>query len=246
MSGHSKWHTIKHKKGALDAKRGKIFTKMIKEITVATRTGGSGDVDSNARLRKAVSDAKGANMPNDTIDRAIKRGLGEGEGSNYYEVTYEGYGPNGVAVMVEAMTDNRNRTVAEIRHIFSKNGGNMGESGSVGWMFDKKGYIVVDKAAKSENELFEIVIEAGADDMQDEGDVFEIFTTPDNYESVNEAIKKAGIEPQASEVSMFPQNYIKVEGADATTMMKLVDALEDNDDVQKVYANFDTDESELA
>ena len=149
MSGHSKWHTIKHKKGALDAKRGKIFTKMIKEITVAARTGGSGDVDSNARLRKAVTDAKAQNMPNDTIDRAIKRGMGELEGANYDEVTYEGYGPNGVAVMVEAMTDNRNRTVAEIRHIFSKNGGNMGESGSVGWMFDKKGYIVVDKAAKS-------------------------------------------------------------------------------------------------
>jgi YebC/PmpR family DNA-binding regulatory protein len=245
MSGHSKWHTIKHKKGALDAKRGKIFTKMIKEITVATRTGGSGDVDSNARLRKAVSDAKGQNMPNDTIDRAIKRGMGEGEGSNYDEVTYEGYGPNGVAVMVEAMTDNRNRTVAEIRHIFSKNGGNMGESGSVGWMFDKKGYIVVDKAAKSEDELFEIAIEAGADDMQDDGDVFEIFTTPENFEAVNEAIKKAGIEPQAAEVSMIPQNYIKLEGADAKTMLKLYEALEDNDDVQKVYANFDIDESEL-
>ena len=177
MSGHSKWHTIKHKKGALDAKRGKIFTKMIKEITVAARTGGSGDVDSNARLRKAVSDAKAQNMPNDTIDRAIKRGMGEGEGANYDEVMYEGYGPAGVAVMVEAMTDNRNRTVAEIRHIFSKNGGNMGESGSVGWMFDKKGYIVVDKAAKSEDELFEIAIEAGADDMQDDGDVFEIITS---------------------------------------------------------------------
>jgi len=164
MSGHSKWHTIKHKKGATDAKRGKIFTKLIKEITVAARTGGSGDIDSNARLRKAVTDAKGQNMPNDTIDRAIKRGTGELEGAQYDEVLYEGYGPNGVAVMVEAMTDNRNRTVAEIRHIFSKNGGNMGESGSVGWMFDKKGYFVVDKAAKSEDELFEIAIDAGADD----------------------------------------------------------------------------------
>ncbi|HUR97206.1 MAG TPA: YebC/PmpR family DNA-binding transcriptional regulator, partial [Pyrinomonadaceae bacterium] len=232
-------------KGALDAKRGKIFTKMIKEITVATRTGGSGDVDSNARLRKAVSDATGANMPNDTIDRAIKRGMGEGEGANYDEVTYEGYGPNGVAVMVEAMTDNRNRTVAEIRHIFSKNGGNMGEAGSVGWMFDKKGYIVVDKAARSEDELFEIAIEAGADDMQDDGEVFEIFTSPDNFEAVSEAIKKAGVEPQAAEVSMIPQNYIELTGADAKTMIKLVDALEDNDDVQKVYANFDIDESEM-
>jgi YebC/PmpR family DNA-binding regulatory protein len=245
MSGHSKWHTIKHKKGALDAKRGKIFTKLIKEITVAARTGGSGDVDSNARLRKAVSDAKAQNMPNDTIDRAIKRGTGELEGASYDEVTYEGYGPNGVAVMVEGLTDNRNRTVAEIRHIFSKNGGNMGESGSVGWMFDKKGYIVVDKAAKSEEELFEIAIEAGADDMQDDGDVFEILTAPETFEAVNEAIKKAGIDTQAAEVSMIPQNYIKLEGPDAKQMLKLYDALEDNDDVQKVYANFDIDESEM-
>src|SRR6476620_1954403 len=226
MSGHSKWHTIKHKKGALDAKRGKIFTKLIKEITVAARTGGSGDPDANARLRKAISDAKAQNMPNDTIDRAIKRGMGEGEGANYDEVLYEGYGPNGVAVMVEAMTDNRNRTVAEIRHIFSKNGGNMGESGSVGWMFDKKGYIVIDKAAESEDELFEIAIEAGADDVKDDGEVFEIFTSPDNYEAVNEAIKAAGIEPQAAEISMVPQNYIALTGQDATTMMKLYDALD--------------------
>lgn len=246
MSGHSKWHTIKHKKGALDAKRGKIFTKLIKEITVAARTGGSGDVDSNARLRKAVNDAKAQNMPNDTIDRAIKRGTGELEGVAYDEITYEGYGPNGVAVMVETMTDNRNRTVAELRHIFSKNGGNLGESGSVAWMFDKKGYIVVDKAAKSEDELFEIAIEAGADDMQDEGEVFEIFTSPDSFDSVSEAIKTAGIEPQVAEVSMVPQNYIELSGADAKTMMKLYDALEDNDDVQKVYANFDIDESEIA
>lgn len=245
MSGHSKWHTIKHKKGALDAKRGKIFTKMIKEITVAARTGGSGDVDSNARLRKAVNDAKAVNMPNDTIDRAIKRGMGELEGVNYDEITYEGYGVGGVAVLVETMTDNRNRTVAELRHIFSKNGGNLGEAGSVAWMFDKKGYIVVDKAAKSEDELFEIAIEAGADDMHDEGDVFEIFTTPENFEAVNEAIKKAGIEPQAAEVSMIPQNYIALTGSDAKQMMKLYDAIDDNDDVQKVYANFDIDESEM-
>jgi YebC/PmpR family DNA-binding regulatory protein len=245
MSGHSKWHTIKHKKGALDAKRGKIFTKMIKEITVAARTGNSGDVDANARLRKAVTDAKAQNMPNDTIDRAIKRGMGELEGVNYDEITYEGYGPNGVAVLIETMTDNRNRTVAELRHIFSKNGGNLGEAGSVAWMFDKKGYIVVDKAAKSEDELFEIAIEAGADDMQDEGDVFEIFTAPDNFDAVHDAIKAAGIEPQAAEVSMIPQNYIKLEGADAKTMLKLYDAIDDNDDVQKVYANFDIDESEM-
>jgi len=244
MSGHSKWHTIKHKKGALDAKRGKIFTKLIKEITVAARTGGSGDVDSNARLRKAVNDAKGQNMPNDTIDRAIKRGTGELEGAQYDEVTYEGYGPGGVAVMVDAMTDNRNRTVAEIRHIFSKNGGNMGESGSVGWMFDKKGYIVVDKAAKSEDELFEIAIEAGADDVNDDGEVWEILTAPENFEAVNEAVKKAGVTPQAAEISMIPQNYIHLEGSDANQMMKLYDALDDNEDVQKVYANFDIDESD--
>ncbi len=245
MSGHSKWHTIKHKKGATDAKRGKIFTKMIKEITVAARTGGSGDVDSNARLRKAVTEAKAANMPNDTIDRAVKRGSGELEGANYDEITYEGYGIGGVAVLVETMTDNRNRTVAELRHIFSKNGGNLGEAGSVAWMFDKKGYFVVDKSAKSEDELFEIAIEAGADDMQDEGDVFEIFTSPESFDAVNDALKAAGIEPQAAEISMIPQNYIRLEGGDASSMLKLYEAIDDNDDVQKVYANFDIDESEM-
>ena len=245
MSGHSKWHTIKHKKGALDAKRGKIFTKLIKEITVAARTGGSGDVDTNARLRKAVTDAKGMNMPNDTIDRAIKRGTGQLEGVAYDEITYEGYGIGGVAVLVETMTDNRNRTVAEIRHIFSKNGGNMGEAGSVAWMFDKKGYIVVDKTAMGEDALFEVVIEAGADDMQDEGEVYEIFTTPEAFEAVSDAIKAAGIEPQAAEISMIPQNYIALTGGDAQSMLKLYEALDDNDDVQKVYANFDIDESEM-
>src|SRR5206468_658952 len=189
--------------------------------------------------------AKAGNMPNDTIDRAIRRGTGEEEGVNYDEITYEGYGPGGVALLIESVTDNRNRTVAEIRHIFSKNGGNMGESGSVGWMFDKKGYIVVDKAAKSEDELFEIAIEAGADDMQDGGDVFEILTAPENFETVHEAVKKAGVTPQAAEVSMIPQNYIHLEGPNANQMMKLYDALDDNDDVQKVYANFDIDESEM-
>jgi YebC/PmpR family DNA-binding regulatory protein len=245
MSGHSKWHTIKHKKGALDAKRGKIFTKLIKEITVAARTGGSGDVDANARLRKAVNDAKAQNMPIDTITRAIKRGTGELEGVNYEEITYEGYGIGGVAMLVETMTDNRNRTVAELRHLFSKNGGNLGESGSVAWMFDKKGLIVVDKEARSEDELFEIVTEAGADDLQTEGDVFEIYTAPENFEAVHEAVKSAGIEPQAAEISMIPQNYIKLEGMDAKQMLKLYEAIDDNDDVQKVYANFDIDESEM-
>ncbi|MGI8555449.1 MAG: YebC/PmpR family DNA-binding transcriptional regulator [Pyrinomonadaceae bacterium] len=245
MSGHSKWHTIKHKKGALDAKRGKVFTKLIKEITVAARTGGTGDVEANARLRKAVNDAKAQNMPNDTIERAIKRGTGELEGVNYEEITYEGYGISGVAVLVETMTDNRNRTVAELRHLFSKNGGNLGEAGSVAWMFDKKGLIVVDKEGKSEDELFEIAIEAGAEDVQDEGDVFEIYTDPENFETVDEAIKKAGVEPQASEISMVPQNYIKLEGNDAQAMLKLYEALDDHDDVQKVSANFDIDESEM-
>lgn len=244
MSGHSKWHTIKHKKGALDAKRGKIFTRLIKEITVAARMGG-GDIDANARLRKVVNDAKGQNMPNDTIDRAIKRGTGELEGVNYEEITYEGYGIGGVAVLVETLTDNRNRTVAELRHLFSKNGGNLGEAGSVAWMFDKKGYIVVDKEAKSEDELFEIALEAGADDVQDEGDVFEIYTAPENFDAVLEAVKSAGIEPQAAEISMIPQNYIKLEGTEAKSMLKLYDAIDDHDDVQKLYANFDIDESEM-
>ena len=244
MSGHSKWHTIKHKKGALDAKRGKIFTKLIKEITVAARTGG-GDEAANARLRKAVSDAKAQNMPNDTIDRAIKRGTGDLEGVNYEEITYEGYGPNGVAVLIETMTDNRNRTVAELRHLFSKNGGNLGEAGSVAWMFDKKGYIVVDKESASEEKLFEIAIEAGAEDVKDDGDAFEVITEPDTFDDVSEAIKSANIEPQAAEVSMIPQNYIHLEGADAQKMLKLYEALDDHDDVQKVYANFDIDESEM-
>lgn len=244
MSGHSKWHSIKHKKGALDAKRGKLFTKLIKEITVAARTGG-GDVAANARLRKAVLDAKGANMPNDTIDRAIKRGTGELEGVSYDEITYEGYGPGGVAILVETMTDNRNRTVAEIRHLFSKNGGNLGEAGSVGWMFDRKGYIVIDKAAKDEDELFEIITDAGAEDMKDQGEVFEVITDPDSFEAVSEAITKAGIESQVAEISMIPQNFIKLEGADAKQMLKLYEAIEDHDDVQKVFANFDIDEADM-
>jgi len=245
MSGHSKWHSIKHKKGALDAKRGKLFTKFIKEITVAARYGG-GDPDGNARLRKAILDAKAGNMPNDTIDRAIRRGTGEEEGVNYEEITYEGYGPGGVALLIESMTDNRNRTVAEIRHIFSKNGGNLGESGSVGWMFEKKGYIVVDKATKSEEELFELAIEAGADDLRDDEDNFEIITAPDAFEGVLNAVKTAGIEPQVAEVEMVPQNYIKLEGADARQILKLMEALEDHDDVQKVSANFDISEADMA
>jgi len=245
MSGHSKWHSIKHKKGALDAKRGKLFTKFIKELTVAARTGG-GDPDANARLRKAILDAKAGNMPNDTIDRAVRRGTGAEEGVTYDEITYEGYGPGGVAMLIEAMTDNRNRTVAEIRHIFSKNGGNLGESGSVGWLFEKKGYIVVEKRAKPEEELFDIAIEGGADDVRDDGDNVEIITSPENFESVQSAIKAAGIEPQVAEVSMVPQNYIKLEGSSAQQMLRLMESMEDHDDVQKVYANFDIDEADMA
>ncbi|HEY8226789.1 MAG TPA: YebC/PmpR family DNA-binding transcriptional regulator [Pyrinomonadaceae bacterium] len=245
MSGHSKWHSIKHKKGALDAKRGKLFTKFIKEITVAARSGG-GDPDGNARLRKAIADAKAGNMPNDTIDRAIRRGTGEEEGVHYEEITYEGYGPGGVALLIQSMTDNRNRTVAEIRHIFSKNGGNLGESGSVGWMFEKKGYIVVSKSAKPEEELFDIAIEAGADDLRDDEDNFEIITSPENFETVLSAVKSAAIEPQVAEIEMVPQNYVRLEGSDARQMLKLVEALEDHDDVQKVSANFDISEADMA
>jgi YebC/PmpR family DNA-binding regulatory protein len=245
MSGHSKWHSIKHKKGALDAKRGKLFTKFIKEITVAARTGG-GDPNANARLRKAILDAKAGNMPNETIDRAIRRGTGEEEGVNYEEITYEGYGPGGVALLIQSMTDNRNRTVAEIRHLFSKNGGNLGESGSVGWMFEKKGYIVVAKTAKSEEELFEIAIDAGADDLRDDEDNFEIITSPDAFEAVLAAVKSAGVEPQVAEIEMVPQNYVRLEGGDARQMLKLMEALEDHDDVQKVSANFDISEADMA
>ncbi|HEX8633131.1 MAG TPA: YebC/PmpR family DNA-binding transcriptional regulator [Pyrinomonadaceae bacterium] len=244
MSGHSKWHTIKHKKGALDAKRGKLFTKLIKELTVAARTGG-GDPEANARLRKAVSDAKAGNMPNDTIARAIRRGTGEEEGINYDEITYEGTGPGGVAMIVEAMTDNRNRTVAEIRHAFSKYGGNLGVSGSQSWNFEKKGYIVVEKAAKSEDELFEIVTEAGAEDLRDDEDNFEIITAPEQFEAVHDAVKNAGVEPQIAEVELVPKSYVKLEGADARQMLKLMEILEDHDDVQKVSANFDIDEADM-
>ena len=245
MSGHSKWHTIKHKKGALDAKRGKIFTKPIRETTVAARVGG-GDRDANARLRKAASDAKAANMASDTIARGIGGGTGEEEGVSYEEITYEGYGPGGVAVMVDAMTDNRNRTVAEIRHLFGKNGGNLGTTGAVNWMFEKKGYIVVAKDAKPEEELFEVVTEAGAEDLRDDEDNFEIITAPEDFDAVLEAVKRAGVEPQVAEVEMVPKEYKRLEGAEAKQMLKLMEALEDHDDVQKVSANFDISEAEMA
>jgi len=239
MSGHSKWATIKHKKGALDAKRGKIFTRLIKEITMAAKSGG--DPDKNPRLRTAIQAAKAENMPADNIKRAVQRGTGELPGATYEEFNLEGYGPGGVAVLVELSTDNRNRTVSEIRHAFSKNGGNLGEAGSVAWMFHKKGDIVVPKAAAKEDDLMNIVLENGGDDLKDDGESWEVLTDPSAYEAVLEAIKKAGITPANSEVAMIPQNYIKLEGAQANTMIRLIEALEDHDDVQHVYSNFDVD-----
>jgi YebC/PmpR family DNA-binding regulatory protein len=243
MSGHSKWATIKHKKGALDAKRGKIFTRLIKEISIAAKSGG--DPDKNPRLRTAVAAAKAENMPSDNIKRAIQRGTGELPGVSYEEITFEGYGPGGVAILVEVSTDNRNRTVSEIRHCFGKNNGNMGEAGSVGWMFKKKGYIVVPKNAINEDDLLNIVLENGGDDLQSDEENYEIFTEPSAYEAVLEAIKAKGIKPTMNELSMVPDNHIKLEGAQANQMIRLIEALEDNDDVQNVFSNADFDAKTL-
>jgi YebC/PmpR family DNA-binding regulatory protein len=243
MSGHSKWATIKHKKGALDAKRGKIFTRLIKEITIAAKSGG--DAEKNPRLRTAVQAAKAENMPADNIKRAIQRGTGELPGVSYEEVTFEGYGPGGVAILVEVSTDNRNRTVSELRHAFSKNGGNMSEAGSVAWMFHKKGDIIIPKSAAKEDDLMNIVLEAGGDDLKDDGDNWEILTDPAAYETVLEAVKAAGIKPEVAEIGMVPQNYTKLEGHQAGTMIRLLEALEDSDDVQHVYSNFDIDQKQL-
>ena len=243
MSGHSKWATIKHKKGALDAKRGKIFTRLIKEITIAAKSGG--DPDKNPRLRTAVAAAKAENMPADNIKRAIQRGTGELPGVSYEEFSLEGYGPGGVAVLVEISSDNRNRTVSEIRHVFSKNGGNMAEAGAVSWMFHKKGDIVVPKSAAKEDDLMNLVLENGGEDLTDDGDNWEVLTEPSAYESVLEAIKKAGITPVSSEVAMIPQNYIKLEGPAANTMIRLLEAMDDNDDVEHVWSNFDVDIEKL-
>jgi YebC/PmpR family DNA-binding regulatory protein len=243
MSGHSKWATIKHKKGALDAKRGKIFTRLIKEIAMAAK--GGGDPDMNPRLRTAIAAAKAENMPADNIKRAIQRGTGELPGATYEEFVLEGYGPGGVALLAEISTDNRNRTVSEIRHVFSKNGGNMAEAGAVSWMFHKKGDIVVAKAAAKEDDLMNIVLEAGGEDLKDDGDNWEMITEPSAYEAVLEAVKKANIAIVSSSVAMVPQNYIKLEGAQAATMIRLLEALEDHDDVQNVHANFDIDQKVL-
>jgi YebC/PmpR family DNA-binding regulatory protein len=243
MSGHSKWATIKHKKGALDAKRGKIFTRLIKEISIAAKNGG--DPDTNPRLRGAILAAKAENMPADNIKRAILRGTGELPGATYEEFSLEGYGPGGVAILLDINTDNRNRTVSEIRHAFGKNGGNMAEAGAVSWMFHKKGDIVVPKSAAKEDDLMGIVLEAGAEDLRDDGDNWEVLSEPSAYEAVLEAVKKAGIEPVSSGVSMIPQNYIKLEGAAATQMIRLMEALEEHDDVQNLHSNFDIDQKLL-
>ena len=245
MSGHSKWHSIKHKKAATDAKRGKAFTKVIKEITVAARIGG-GDPEANPRLRKAVGDAKSLNMPADNIQRAIMKGTGELEGMSIEEIVYEGYGPGGVAIMVETLTDNRNRTVSELRHVFSKHGGNLGENGCVAWMFTKKGYILVPARDMDEEAAMNVAIEAGADDLSAQDDQYEILTDPASFHAVLGELKNKGIEPTMAQLSMIPQNYVKLEGRPAQQMVRMMDALDDHDDVQNVHANFDIEESELA
>jgi YebC/PmpR family DNA-binding regulatory protein len=243
MSGHSKWATIKHKKGALDAKRGKIFTRIIKEISIAAK--GGGDPDGNPRLRTAILAAKAENMPQENIKRAIQRGTGELEGVNYEEIKFEGYGPGGVAIIVDVLTDNRNRAVSEIRHAFAKNGGNLGESGSVRFMFAKKGLIAVEKSAASEEQLLDIVLEHGGEDLNDEGDTWEIVTDPASYETVAKAVKAAGIPTVISEVTMVASTYTKLEGTAAHQMIRLLEALEECDDIQNVYSNFDMDAEQM-
>jgi YebC/PmpR family DNA-binding regulatory protein len=243
MSGHSKWATIKHKKGALDAKRGKIFTRLIKEITIAARSGG--DPDGNPRLRTAILAAKAENMPADNIKRAIQRGTGELEGASYEEVTFEGYGPGGVAILVDVLTDNRNRAVSEIRHTFTKNGGNLGETGSVKFMFQKKGMIAVEKSAATEEQLMDIVLEHGGEDLRDEGESWEIITEPNALEAVANAVKAAGIPTVLNEVTMVASTYTKLEGQPANQMVRLLEALEDLDDVQNVHSNFDMDAEQM-
>lgn len=239
MSGHSKWSTIKRKKGAVDAKRGSLFTKLIREITLAARLGG-GDQTGNSRLRAAIIEAKVENMPKDNIDRAIKKGTGEIEGAIYEEITYEGYGPGGVAVLVDSMTDNKNRTVADIRHFFSKHGGNLGEFGSVGWMFDKKGSLIVSKAAISEEKLLELALDAGAEDVKEEEDEFQVITAATDFEPVKEALQKKGVSFVHAAITMIPKNVVEItEEKVARQLLKLLEVLEDCDDVQKVHTNFD-------
>jgi YebC/PmpR family DNA-binding regulatory protein len=244
MSGHSKWSTIKRKKEKNDAQRGRIFTKLVKEITIAAREGG-GNVNVNARLRTAVLTSRAENVPQVNIDRAIARGTGELEGIMYEELTYEGYGPAGVAVLIEAMTDNKNRTTPEIRHAFSKNGGNIGDTGCVAWMFDQKGLIVVNKEGQDEDEIMMIALDAGAEDIQDEGDTFDVFTSPSEFESVRSQLIENGIEPMRAEISRIPQSTVAIEGQEAEQLLRLLEVLEEHDDVQNVYANFDMDDKVL-
>jgi len=247
MSGHSKWASIKHKKGALDAKRGRIFTRLIKELTVAARAGG-GDPDMNPRLRTIIGDAKAANMPAENIKRAIRRGTGEEPGVSYEEAQYEAYGPGGAAVIIDVLTDNKNRAAGEIRHLLEKHGGNLAAPNAVAWMFHKKGYIVVDKTktgGKDEETLMNAVLEAGADDFQDDGENWEVYSAPESFAAVNEAVKQLGIEPVSAKVSLIPQNTVKLEGKPAQQMMKLMEALDDHDDVQNISSNFDISEKEI-
>jgi YebC/PmpR family DNA-binding regulatory protein len=245
MSGHSKWSSIKHKKGAADAKRGKIFTKIIKEITVATRIGG-GDPDGNPRLRTAIMGAKSKNMPVDNITRAIKKGTGELEGIQYEEHTYEGYGPGGAAIFLEAMTDNKNRTVSEIRAALGKAGGNLGENGCVGWMFEKKGLITVKAEVKSEDELMELAIDAGADDLQTVDEQYEITTAVENFEAVRKALEDAGVAMELAEITRIPQNTVSIDEKKGKALLKLMDILDDHDDIQKAYSNFDISDEVMA
>jgi len=244
MSGHSKWASIKHKKGAADAKRGKLFTRIIKELTVAARDGG-GDPDSNPRLRTVIADAKAANMPADNTKRAIRRGTGEEPGVNYEEVTYEGYGPGGVALLLEVLTDNKNRAVGEIRHLLTKHGGNLGSSNSVAWMFDKRGHLLVEKSAVDEEALMTATIEAGADDLRDEDGNWEILSTPETFDAVAEAVRGLGVEPASAQVAMLPQNFVMLEGKSAQQMLKLIGALDELDDIRHVWSNFDIDDKEI-
>jgi YebC/PmpR family DNA-binding regulatory protein len=244
MSGHNKWSTIKHKKGAADAKRGKVFSKIIKEISIAARMGG-GDADGNPRLRTALNAARTANMPKENVERAIKRGTGELEGVNYEEITYEGYGPGGVAVLVEALTDNKNRTVAEIRHIFDKYNGNLGETGCVNWIFLKKGMLVIPSQGLSEDEVMELAIENGAQDVKMEGDTFEITTDPSDLEPVRKAVEEKGWKIELYDLTMIPQNTVKLDGKKAEQMLKMMDTLDDHEDLEKVYANFDISDEEM-
>jgi YebC/PmpR family DNA-binding regulatory protein len=243
MSGHSKWATIKHKKAALDAKRGKTFTRLIKEIMIAARTGG--DPEANARLRTAIAAAKAVSMPADNIKRAVMRGTGELEGGQIDEIQYEGYGPGGAAVLVGVATDNKNRTVSEIRHMFSKNGGNMGELGSVAWMFERKSQIFIDGEAATEDQLMTLVLDAGADDLRDQGGTWEILSAPEAHEAVLQALEKSGIKAESAEIAMVPKNTVKLEGKNAQAMLRLYDALEEHDDVQNVYGNYEIDEAEV-